>query len=112
MTQWKDTPASQGFLTAAIADAKVAATHAGHVTASLANVAEWTDAAVATAQKIRSATSAAEAGPLVTELIAQTNNISNGVDANKDGTIGWQAGEGGLAQANQHMMLMMKGEGL
>jgi len=179
MTQWKDTPASQGFLTAAIADAKVAATHAGymqkspdnldslklhaghvinaldpsiemkgpgsgygvkkaaagasqhvqlaaksegaskgvqthagHVTASLANVAEWTDAAVATAQKIRAATSAAEAAPLVAELIAQTNNISNGVDANKDGTIGWQAGEGGLAQANQHMMLMMKGEGL
>ena len=26
--------------------------------------------------------------------------------------VGWQAGEGGLAQANQHMMLMMKGEGL
>ena len=57
-------------------------------------------------------TSAAEAAPLVTEVIAQTNNISNGLDANKDGTIGWQAGEGGLAQANQHMMLMMKGEGL
>ena len=179
MTQWKDTPASQGFLPAAIADAKVAATHAGymqkspdnldslklhaghvinaldpsiemkgpgsgygvkkaaagasqhvqlaaksegaskgvqthagHVTASLADVAEWTDAAVATAQKIRAATSATEAAPLVTELITQTNNISNGLDANKDGTIGWQAGEGGLAQANQHMMLMMKGEGL
>ena len=179
MTQWKDTPASQGFLPAALADAKVAATHAGylqkapdnldslklhaghvinaldpsiemkgpgsgygvkkaaagasqhaqlaaksegaskgvqthagHVTASLANVAEWTDAAVATAQKIRAATSAAEAAPLVTELVAQTNNISTGLDANKDGSIGWQAGEGGLAQANQHMMLMMKGEGL
>ena len=51
-------------------------------------------------------------GAAVAELIAQTNNISNGLDANKDGTIGWQAGEGGLAQANQHMMLMMKGEGL
>ena len=32
--------------------------------------------------------------------------------ANKDGSIGWQTGEGGLAQANQHMMLMMKGEGM
>jgi len=179
MTAWKDTPASQGFLPAAIADAKVAAvhagymqkspdnldslklhaghvinaldpsieakgpgsgygvkkaaagasqhaqlaaksegaskgvqTHAGHVSASLANVDQWTDAAVATAQKIRAATSAAEAAPLVAELTVQINNISNGLDANKDGSIGWQAGEGGLAQANQHMMLMMKGEGL
>jgi hypothetical protein len=179
MTQWKDTPGSQGFLPAAIADAKVAATHAGymqkspdnldsiklhaghvinaldpsiemkgpgsgygvkraaagasqhiqlaaktegaskgvqthagHVTASLDDVTQWTDAAVATAQKIRAATSASEAAPLVAELIAQTSSISNGVDANKDGSIGWQTGEGGLAQANQHMMLMMKGEGL
>lgn len=179
MTQWKDTPGSQGFLPTAIADAKVAATHAGymqkspdnldsiklhaghvlnaldpsleakgpgsgygvkraaagaaqhiqlaaktegaskgvqthagHVTASLADVTQWTDAAIATAQKIRAATSASEAAPLVAELVAQTTQISNGVDANKDGTIGWQTGEGGLAQANQHMMLMMKGEGL
>ena len=87
-------------------------THAGHVTASLADVTQWTDAAIATAQKIRSATSASEAAPLVAELVAQTASISNGIDTNKDGTIGWQAGEGGLAQANQHMMLMMKGEGL
>jgi hypothetical protein len=179
MTSWKDTPGSQGFLPVAIADAKVAATHAGymqkspdnldsmklhaghvlnaldpsveakgpgsgygvkraaagasqhvqfaakteaapkgvathsaHVTASLANVTQWTDAAIATAQKIRAATSAAEAAPLVAELIQQTNNISNGVDADKNGSIGWQTGEGGLAQANQHMMFMMKAEGL
>jgi hypothetical protein len=179
MTSWKDTPGTQGFLPVAIADAKVAATHAGymqkspdnldsiklhaghvlnaldpsleakgpgsgygvkraaagasqhvqlaaktegaskgvqthsgHVTASLADVTQWTDAAIATAQKIRSATTAAEAAPLVAELVQQTNNISSGVDANKDGSIGWQTGEGGLAQANQHMMLMMKGEGM
>jgi hypothetical protein len=179
MTMWKDTPGTQGFLPVAIADAKVAAahagymqkspdnldsmklhaghvlnaldpslemkgpgsgygvkraaagasqhielaaksegaskgvqTHAGHVTASLADVTQWTDAAIATAQKIRSAASASEAAPLVAELTVQINNINNGVDANKDGSIGWQTGEGGLAQANQHMMLMMKGEGL
>jgi len=179
MTMWKDTPGTQGFLPVAIADAKVAAahagymqksldnldsmklhaghvlnaldpsiemkgpgsgygvkraaagasqhvelaaksegaskgvqTHAGHVTTSLADVTQWTDAAIATAQKIRAAVSASEAAPLVAELTAQINNINNGVDANKDGSIGWQTGEGGLAQANQHMMLMMKGEGL
>lgn len=179
MKMWKDTPSSQGFLPVAMADAKVAATHAGymqkapdnldsmkthaghvlnaldpsiepkgpgsgygvkraaagalqhvqlaaksegaskgvqthagHVSASLTDVGEWTDAAIATAQKIRAATTAAAASPLVAELITQLNNIVSGVDANKDGTIGWQAGEGGLAQAETHMNLMMKGEGM
>jgi hypothetical protein len=87
-------------------------THTEHVSASLENVGHWTDQAVATAQKIRAATSAADTTPLITELIAQLNTISNGIDANKDGTVGWQIGEGGLAQAQQHMTLMMKGEGL
>ena len=87
-------------------------THTEHVSASLENVGHWTDEAVATAQKIRAATSAAEAAPLIAQLLTQLNTIANGVDANKDGTIGWQIGEGGLAQAQQHMGLMMKGEGL
>ena len=54
-----------------------------------------------TAQKIRAATYGSEAAPLVTELIAQINNISNGVDANKDGSIGWQTGEGGSRRRNR-----------
>jgi hypothetical protein len=179
MTSWKDTPNMTGFLPAAAADAKVAATHAGlaakspdnldamklhaghvinaldptvvakgpgsgygvkkasagalqhiglaaksegasaavkthstHVSASLEDVVKWTDEAIATAQKIQAATTAAEAAPLVTELVAQTNAIVNGMDANKDGSIGWQTGEGGLAQAQTHMGLMMKGEGM
>ena len=178
MTMWKDTPNTQGFLPVAVADAKVAATHAGlmqkspdnldlmklhaghvlhaldptleakgpgsgygvkraaagalqhiqlaaksegasqnvqthagHVSASLSNVIAWTDQAIATAQKIRAATSASEAAALVTEVIAQTNSIANGMDANKDGSIGWQTGEGGLAQAQTHMDLMVKGRG-
>lgn len=179
MTSWKDTPNMQGFLPAAVADAKVAATHAGlaakapdnldsmklhaghvlnaldpsleakgpgsgygvkkaaagalqhvqlaaksegasknvlthaaHVTASLGDVVQWADQAIATAQKVRGAMSAAEAAPLITELGTLTGNISNGLDADKNGTIGWQTGEGGLAQAQTHMGLMMKGEGL
>jgi hypothetical protein len=179
MTNWKETPGTQGFLPVAVADAKVAVTHAGfmqkspdnldsiklhaghvlnaldpslepkgpgsgfglkraaagamqhiqlaaksegaskgvqthadHVTASLTNVGQWTDQAIATAQKLRAATSASEAAPLIAELIAQLNMISSGIDANKDGSIGWQPGEGGLAQAQTHMGLMMKGEGL
>lgn len=179
MTSWKDTPGMTGFLPAAAADAKVAATHAGlaakspdnldamklhaghvlnaldptleakgpgsgygvkkaaagalthiglaaksegasanvkthatHVSASLDDVVKWTDEAIGTAQKIRASTSAAEASKLVSDLVTQTNAIANGMDANKDGTIGWQTGEGGLAQAQTHMGFMMKGEGM
>jgi hypothetical protein len=87
-------------------------THAIHVSASLTDAIQWTDQAIATAQKIRAAASAAEAAPLTRELVALTTQIVDGVDANKDGQIGWQTGEGGLTQAQAHMQLMMKGEGL
>jgi len=87
-------------------------THTEHVSASLENIGQWTDAAVATAQKIRAATTAAAAAPLVTELIQQLAAINSGMDANKDGKVGWQTGEGGLEQAQMHMGFMMKGEGL
>lgn len=46
----------------------------------------------------------------MTELIAETNTIANGLDANEDGSIGWQTGEGGLAKARTHMDLTVKGE--
>jgi hypothetical protein len=88
------------------------ATHAVHVSASLTDAVQWTDEAIALAQKIRAATSAADAAPLAAQLATLTNSIVNGVDANKDGQIGWQAGEGGLQQALTHMGLMSKAEGL
>jgi hypothetical protein len=87
-------------------------THTEHVSASLENVGQWTDAAIATAQKVRAATSAAAAAPLVTELTQQLAAINNGMDGNKDGKVSWQTGEGGLEQAQMHMGFMMKGEGL
>ena len=163
MTNWRDTPSNVGFLTAAISDAKVAATHAElaamsrdqldemklhaghvlhaldpsiepkgpgsgygvkkaatgalqhlefavnaegtsanikthatHVSASLNDVLQWTDQAIAAAQKIRAAKSASEAVTFVDELSRLTKEIS----------------EGGLQRAKTEMALMMKGEGL
>ena len=87
-------------------------THATHVSASLINVVQWTDRAIATARQILLSTSATEAAGLVAELIELTTAMSQGTDANKDGQVGWQTGEGGLQQAQMHMRLMMKGEGL
>ena len=49
---------------------------------------------------------------LIDELTALIGQIAIGTDANADGQTGWQSGEGGLRQANTHMRLMMKGEGL
>jgi hypothetical protein len=86
--------------------------HTTHVSASLNDVLQWTDQAIAVAQKIRAATSASEAAPLASELAVLAARIAEGTDANQDGQIGWQTGEGGLQQAQAHMFLMKKGEGL
>ena len=81
--------------------------HAEHVTASLQNVATWTDEAVATARKLIAASDVGAGQILVDELTEQVTHIAIGHDANGDGQTGWQPGEGGLRQA-QHMRLMMK----
>jgi hypothetical protein len=72
--------------------------HAVQVSASLTDAIQWMDQAIATAQKIRAAGSAAEAAPLTKELVALTTQIVEG--------------EGGLTEAQTQMRLMMKGEGL
>jgi hypothetical protein len=87
-------------------------THAAHVVASLENVAKWTDEAIATARKLLEAKDVGAGQVLVDELTAQIGQIAIGTDANSDGQTGWQTGEGGLRQANTHMRLMMKGEGM
>ena len=87
-------------------------THTTHVSTSLENTIKRADEVVATAQKLRAATTAEQAAPLAADLQRMTAELSAGADGNKDGAIGWQAGEGGLAVATTHMQLMMKGEGI
>ena len=87
-------------------------THGAHVIASLENVAKWTDEAIATARNLLEAKDVASGQVLVDQLTAQIGQLAIGTDANGDGQTGWQSGEGGLRQANTHMRLMMKGEGL
>lgn len=87
-------------------------THAAHVTASLENVAKWTDEAIATTRRLLEANDVGSGQVLVDDLTAQIGQIAIGTDANGDGQTGWEAGEGGLRQANTHMRLMMKGEGM
>ena len=87
-------------------------THSAHVAASANNVVTRADEIVALAQKIRAAISPADAAALVSQLNMLAQELVAGMDANKDGRVTWEPTEGGLQQAQQHMELLVKGEGL
>jgi hypothetical protein len=86
--------------------------HGTHIPPTLQNAIQWTDEAIALAQGIQSAASAATAAPLVRRLETLCHSILYGRDTNRDGLVGWEVGEGGLAQATAHMNLLKRGEGL
>jgi hypothetical protein len=86
--------------------------HATHVETSAGDVVAWSEQIVELGQQVEAASSAAEAAPVVAEIERLTVMILAGIDANGDGTAGWGQGEGGLAQAAQHMQLMQEGEGM
>ena len=86
--------------------------HGARVAASLGNVTHWTEEATRVGREILAATAADPIAPLVARLVELTTSISEGTDANHDGQIGPQPGEGGLRQAQAGMELLMKGEGL
>ena len=86
--------------------------HATHVEASAGNVVVWSERIVALGQQVQAASSAAEAAPLVVEIETLAQAILAGTDANGDGTVSWEEGEGGLAQAAPHMQFMQEGEGM
>jgi len=87
-------------------------THSAHVSAAATSTATRAAEALAVAQKVRAASSASDAATLIAELQKLTEQLTAGADANGDGRVGWDAPEGGLQQAEQHMQLMKKGEGL
>ncbi len=84
--------------------------HAVHVSTSANNVVLWVGEAVAMAESVKGQSSAANALAEAKKVQAMLVRIVEGFDANKDGTTSWQDGEGGLAQAGQHMGFMAKGE--
>ena len=86
-------------------------THSNHVATSAGNVVKWSDEIVKTAQDVRSATDAKVAAGHVAHLNMLAQQLAAGVDADKNGQVGWQAGEGGLQMADMHMNLLLKGEG-
>jgi len=87
-------------------------THATHVAAAAGNAAAHAEEGARVAERIMNAESASEAAELAEELATLTERLLDGYDADGDGRVGWQAPEGGLAQATQHMTLMKRGEGM
>ncbi len=86
--------------------------HAEHVATSARNAVSRADEIVMLAQRIDMATSAGDAAPLVSQLNDLAQALLAGVDANNDGSVGWQEGEGGLEVAETHLNLMKQAEGL
>jgi hypothetical protein len=86
--------------------------HANHISTSAKNTSKRVDDAIALCQKIQAATSASDAAALMTQLVSVTSQLQPGFDANGDGRVGWQEGEGGLQQIEEHVKLMLAGEGL
>jgi len=86
-------------------------TLASHVLASGNNTLRRSDEIIAVAQRIRAAATAADASADVARLNALAQQLTSGLDVNKDGQIGWQTGEGGLMQAQAQMQLILTGGG-
>ena len=87
-------------------------THAQHVETSANNTVQRAEGLISLAKQIRDATEVDDAAAAAARLNTLAAQLIPGQDANSDGNIGWQAGEGGLQQAEQHANLMKKGEGL
>jgi hypothetical protein len=84
--------------------------HAAHIAMSARNTVQRADQIVALAKQIQAATSATDAAALVSQMVSQCDQLMAGADANGDGRITWEAGEGGLQQVQQHVNLMLAAE--
>ena len=86
-------------------------THSMHVSTAANNVVAMSDEVVALAQKIRMTMSLDEAKQLAAEMQTKAEQLTTGVDADKNGQISWNKPEGGLNQAQQHMNFMKAAAG-
>ena len=81
--------------------------HAERVGTLARNTAERAQRIIELVRGIMEANSAEEADPLADELEAVATQLNIGADANGDGEITLEAGEGGLEHAKLQMELMM-----
>ncbi len=82
-------------------------THAEHVATAARSTVSRAEEIAALAQKIRAATTAEEAAGLVAQMASLAEQLVTGTDLNADGRVGWNNGEGGLQQAEEHLKLLL-----
>lgn len=85
-------------------------THANHVATSARNTVQRVDSIIVLAKQVQAATEAAPAAALVNQIVSLTEQLIAGADANGDGRVTWEAGEGGLQHAEQHVNLLLAAE--
>jgi hypothetical protein len=83
-----------------------------HVAASARTVSQRADEVAELAARVQAAANASDAAALVQEMQTVAQQLVTGRDADGNGQVGWQEGEGGLAQVEQHMGFLTAGEGL
>ncbi len=86
-------------------------THAEHVATAARSTIDRADQIIALAERIRSASDAADAAALVGQMASLCEQLVSGTDLNADGRVNWSGGEGGLQQADAHMQLLIKAAG-
>ena len=87
-------------------------THARHVVSCMRSTLARALEMLEITERILATESAEEADRLSDALDALAFQLRSGVDANGDGRITWREGEGGLYVAQEHMQLLLKGEGI
>jgi hypothetical protein len=82
--------------------------HAVHIAMSARNTAQRADQIIALAKQVQAATTMPEAQGLLSQMVSLCEQLTAGADANGDGKISWEQGEGGLQQVQEHITLMLK----
>ena len=85
-------------------------THTAHIIAAATGTNARADQVIAIARKIQQATTAKAAASLAGELQSLCDQLLAGSDLNADGRIGFDKGEGGLQQVQEHLTLLLNGE--
>ena len=101
-----------GFAAASGDASEAVKLHAVHVATSAQNTLDRTAEIIELARKVQAAAAPALARPMVEQIEVLTLQLRAGDDANADGSVSWEAGEGGLDQSLAHMGFMMDAEGL
>jgi hypothetical protein len=82
--------------------------HSKHIATAARNTSARTEQLLAIAQKVQAAEAAGDAAALVNQMMSLAEQLVAGADANSDGRITWEAGEGGLLHVDEHLKLMLR----